>query len=149
MLDFPIWKKALIWGICLLGVLAAAPNANYTTVESANDARAAAEAGQVLSAEQQAALEAWPSWAPSSLVNLGLDLRGGAHLLVEVQVRDVYAARMEAMWPDVRDALKEIRDKVGTIRRVADGPEDVLRVRIGNRRPCRRPCRRCAACRGR
>ena len=39
---------------------------------------------------------------PSSLVNLGLDLRGGAHLLAEVQVSDVYEQRMAALWPDVR-----------------------------------------------
>ncbi len=32
----------------------------------------------------------WPTWLPSGLVEPGLDLRGGAHLLAEVQVADVY-----------------------------------------------------------
>jgi Preprotein translocase subunit SecD len=31
-------------------------------------------------------------------VNLGLDLRGGAHLLAEVAVSDVYEQRMGALW---------------------------------------------------
>ena len=73
----------------------------------------------------------WPSYLPSSLVNLGLDLRGGAHLLAEVQVADVYQARMEATWPEVRDALRPLRSTVGTIRK-QPSPVDELRVRIGD-----------------
>ena len=48
---------------------------------------------------------------PSGLVNLGLDLRGGAHLLAEVQVGDVYQSRIESMWPEVRDLLRDERDR--------------------------------------
>ena len=55
---------------------------------------------------------------PSSLVNLGLDLRGGAQLLAEVRVEDVYAHRMDALWPEVRDVLRDERDAVGAIRRI-------------------------------
>jgi protein-export membrane protein SecD len=54
----------------------------------------------------QADLDGWPGWLPSGLVNLGLDLRGGAHLLAEVQVEDVYQDRMDALWPELRDALR-------------------------------------------
>jgi hypothetical protein len=50
------------------------------------------EAAGFATVEQQAALDAWPEWLPSGIVNLGLDLRGGAHLLAEVQVSDVYKA---------------------------------------------------------
>jgi preprotein translocase subunit SecD len=63
------------------------------------------------------------------LVNLGLDLRGGAHLLAEVRVSDVYGARMEGFWPDVRDALRPERDTVGTVR-LLPSEGDELRVRI-------------------
>jgi preprotein translocase subunit SecD len=42
-------------------------------------------------------------------VNLGLDLRGGAHLLAEVRVSDVYADRIDGMWPEVRDRLRDER----------------------------------------
>jgi preprotein translocase subunit SecD len=62
---------------------------------------------------------------------LGLDLRGGAHLLGEVQVADVYKTRIEALWPEVRDALRDLRDQVGAVRR-APSPEDVLRVTLSN-----------------
>ena len=37
----------------------------------------------------------WYDWAPSDLVNLGLDLRGGAHVLVEVTLEDVYSERIQ------------------------------------------------------
>jgi hypothetical protein len=32
-------------------------------------------------------------------------------------VEDVYEARMDSLWPEVRDALRDLRDTVGTIRR--------------------------------
>ena len=122
----------LIWSVCLIGLLMALPNGFYTRVELANDARAAIELGED-TAENQALAGQWPSFLPSSLVNLGLDLRGGAHLLAEVKVEDVYEARMEALWPQVRDALRPERDTVGTIR-LQPLPEgqlkDELRVRI-------------------
>ena len=38
MLQFPLWKKLVIWGLCLLGIAAAAPNLFYDRVEQHNDA---------------------------------------------------------------------------------------------------------------
>jgi preprotein translocase subunit SecD len=131
MLDFPLWKKLIVAGICLLGVIVAFPNLFYDRVEQANDARAALEGGAEPTPELTAAAERWPAFLPSGLVNLGLDLRGGAHLLVEVRLEDVYADRLEGFWPQVRDRLRDLRDEVGTVRRV-DGPPDALRVRIGD-----------------
>ncbi len=78
----------------------------------------------------QADAGGWPSFLPSGLVNLGLDLRGGAHVLVEVQVGDVYAERMESLWPVLRDALRDVRDEVGSVRRIDSAPDE-LRIRIG------------------
>ena len=46
MLQFPTWKRVLIWGLCALGILLALPNAFYSRVEGHNDAVAAIEAGQ-------------------------------------------------------------------------------------------------------
>jgi preprotein translocase subunit SecD len=129
MLNFPLWKKILVLGICLLGLVVAFPNLFYDRVERSNDARALIEAGSSDPAlEAQAAL--WPSFLPSGLVPLGLDLRGGAHVLVEVQLQDTYADRLEGLWPTVRDRLRELRDTVGTVRRI-EGPPEELRVRIG------------------
>lgn len=130
MLQIALWKRVLIWSVCALGLLLALPNAFYPRVEAHNDAIASIEAGASGSTlEDEAAL--WPSYLPSSLVNLGLDLRGGAHLLAEVQVEDVYETRIKSLWPEVRNLLREERATVGTIRLQ---PSDVteLRVKISN-----------------
>ena len=119
----------------------AAPNLFYSRVESHNDAVKAIETSGS-TPEREAEAAQWPSWLPSDLVNLGLDLRGGAHLLAEVRVADVYAARMESLWPDVRDVLRDARDEVGTIR---------LQDRHRARQTCRcqdQYLRSCSASRG-
>ncbi|MBT2130704.1 protein translocase subunit SecD [Aliiroseovarius lamellibrachiae] len=128
MLNIATWKRLVIWGLVLLGLYFASPNGFYTRVELHNDAVKTIEATGS-NAELEADKSAWPDWAPNALVNLGLDLRGGAHLLAEVQVEDVYAARMDGMWPEVRNLLRDKRDTIGTIRR-QDGAADELRVKI-------------------
>ena len=134
-LHTPLWKRLVIWALVAIGVMMAAPNLFYGRVETRNDAvaavAAAAELGQAATAEQQAAVGSWPAWLPASLVNLGLDLRGGAHLLAEVKLADVYKQRMNTLWPEARDALKEVRDVVGPVRREASAP-DVLRISVSN-----------------
>jgi len=128
MLQIDMWKRVLIWAVCALGILCALPNGFYARVEARNDAVAALETGASGNGLEEQAAQ-WPSFLPSSLVNLGLDLRGGAHLLAEVQVADVYESRLEAMWPEVRDLLREERDTIGTIRlQKTEGAE--LRVRL-------------------
>ena len=131
MLHFSLTKKLFIWWLCFVGVLLAVPNAFYSRVELSNDMKAVQAQGVTLDAQQQADADAWPMFLPSSLVNLGLDLRGGAHLLAEVNVEEVYATRMDGYWPVVRDALREKRDTVGAVRRI-DGADNELRVRIAN-----------------
>ena len=128
MLEISAVKRILIWTVIALGLLFALPNGFYTRVEGHNDALAEIEQMGATPARQEA-VAAWPEWMPATLVNLGLDLRGGAHLLAEVHVTEVYADRMDGMWPSVRDALRDARDEVGTIRRI-DSEADVLAVRI-------------------
>jgi len=130
MLYIDLWKRIVIIGLCALGLLLALPNAFYTRVESFNDATVALEKG-VSTPENHANSTLWPSFLPSDIVNLGLDLRGGAHLLVEVKVADVYAQRMKSLWPEVRDTLRKERATVGTIR-LQDAPAGELRVKISN-----------------
>jgi preprotein translocase subunit SecD len=128
MLQIPLWRRVLIWSLVALGLWFAMPNGFYTVVEAHNDALVEIER-EGETPERLAARDAWPGWLPATLVNLGLDLRGGAHLLAEVQVEDVYADRMDGLWPDVRDALRDERATVGTIRRQNSDPAE-LRVRI-------------------
>jgi len=130
MLQIDLWKRVLIALVCATGLLLALPNAFYTRVEQVNDAAQAIELGAD-TPENQAVAGQWPSFLPSSLVNLGLDLRGGAHLLAEVQLEGVYATRMEAMWPEIRNALRSERATIGTFRQ-QPGPADQLRVRISD-----------------
>jgi preprotein translocase subunit SecD len=131
MLQIDLWKRLVILGIVALGLLLALPNGFYDRVETHNNAAAAVERGANPS-ELQEELALWPDWLPSGLVNLGLDLRGGAHLLAEVQVGDVYKARLEGMWPEVRDLLREERDRLGAIR-LQDTENAELRVRMVER----------------
>ena len=46
-----------------------------------------------------------------------------------MQVEDVYASRMDAYWPEIRDALRPERATVGTIR-LQPSPSDEVHVRI-------------------
>ena len=128
MLQIEIWKRVLIYGLVLAGLLFALPNAFYSRVESYNDAKLAIENGRDpnLFKEQH---NLWFDYLPSSLVNLGLDLRGGAHLLAEVRTADVHAQRIKSLWPDVRDVLRQKRQDIGTIR-LQDSSPGILRVKI-------------------
>lgn len=128
MLQFPLWKKLIIWGLCLLGVAAAAPNLFYDRVEQHNDAIARIEKTGVTSDADAAARGLWPGWLPSNLLSLGLDLRGGAHLLAEVKLEDVYKSRMQSLWPEMRRVLGEKRTEIGGVRKApsADGELKIL-----------------------
>ena len=128
MLQVDLWKRIAIWVAVAIGLAFAVPNAFYTRVEGHNDAAVALEGGYASDVET-AAFSAWPTWLPSNLVNLGLDLRGGAHLLAEVRVEEVHKTRLDALWPEVRDVLRAERATVGTIRLQSTG-EAELRVRI-------------------
>ncbi len=119
MLQISPAKQVMIWLTVVVGLMLAMPNGFYGRVEGHNDATA-------MGAEDNS----WPSFLPSGLVNLGLDLRGGAHLLAEVHLEDVHEARIEALWPEVRNALAEQRDIVGFVERIEGGALDVLQVRI-------------------
>ena len=126
MLQIDLWKRIVIWSLCAIGLILAVPNGFYSRVEGYNDAQKVFE----ISGVEVENAPSWPSFLPSGLVNLGLDLRGGAHLLAEVEVEDVYAARMKSLWPTLRDTLRTERATIGTIRLQQDGPGDQLRVRI-------------------
>ncbi|SEW03090.1 preprotein translocase subunit SecD [Cognatiyoonia koreensis] len=119
MMNFSAGKLILIWLTVVVGLVFAMPNTFYSRVEAHNDAIAAGVEDT-----------SWPSFLPSGVVNLGLDLRGGAHLLAEVQLEDVYDTLMTSMWPSVRDTLVAERDAVGFVQQVENAPPGVLRFTI-------------------
>ena len=53
-------------------------------------------------------VQSWPKWAQRHLV-LGLDLQGGSHLLLEVDVAAVRKEKLEQLRDDVRRVLREAR----------------------------------------
>ena len=83
MLYFAPWKITLVVILCLSGVIFTIPN--------------------LLSEKTVAVL---PSWLPHKQVNLGLDLQGGSHLLLEVEAGVVVKERLNALVDSVRDTLK-------------------------------------------
>ncbi len=87
MLYFARWKIVVILAICVLGLVYASPNFWRSDNLGTN----------------------LPSWIPHKTVNLGLDLQGGAHLLIEVQTSAVLKERLEAVEDNVRRSLRDAR----------------------------------------
>ncbi len=74
--------------ICVLGIAYAAPNFI-----------------------SRVAVESFPGFVPHKQISLGLDLQGGSHLLLEVQVSAVIKERLAGMVDGVRTTLR--KEKVG------------------------------------
>jgi protein-export membrane protein SecD len=83
VLYFATWKIALICAVCALGVLLAAPNLF----------------GPAL-------LARLPDFVPHQQVALGLDLRGGSYLLLEVDAAAAERERLNTIIDNVRHALR-------------------------------------------
>ncbi|WP_438956432.1 protein translocase subunit SecD [Cognatiyoonia sp.] len=119
MLHISATKQVMIWLTVVVGLFLALPNGFYTQVERYNDAVALGDEAT-----------GWPSFMPSGLVNLGLDLRGGAHLLAEVKVEDAQISLVEALWPEVRRALSAEMATIGPFRQSADAPVGTIRIQF-------------------
>ncbi|MAF47078.1 MAG: protein translocase subunit SecD [Rhodospirillales bacterium] len=86
MVYFSKWKIAFVLGVLALGLIFASPN---------------------LLDEKTA--EGLPTWLPHKQVNLGLDLQGGSHLLLEVDVKSVLRERLTAAVEGARAGLRRER----------------------------------------
>jgi preprotein translocase subunit SecD len=78
MMYFTRLKSAIILGVCLLGAILCIPNL----------------------------MSAPASWLPWRQVHLGLDLRGGSYLLLEVDLKTVVKDRLEGLLDSVRQSLR-------------------------------------------
>ncbi len=109
MLQFPPWKVALISLTLLAGALMALPNAfsnSFLGVVPERPASPTADQLAEYNAERAAAEESWwPGFLPSGKVNLGLDLRGGVYLLMEIDPETVVTNRLTVFSADIEDAL--------------------------------------------
>jgi preprotein translocase subunit SecD len=90
MLNLPRWKVILILGISVFGFVLALPNILPQQVR-----------------------DAYPSWFPANTVVLGLDLQGGSHLLLEVDMKTVVQDMADSMADGVRDVLR--KQKIGYV----------------------------------
>ncbi len=91
MLEFPRWKTVSLSLTLLFGVLLSIPS--------------------LLPEQTQNAY--WPSFLPNEEVNLGLDLAGGSHLLLEADPADIIEKQTENMEESVRNALKNANPTIG------------------------------------
>src|SRR5579872_918947 len=84
------WKIFLIIAVCALGVLYSAPN--------------------LLGKQRAEWLQAHtPSFFPNQTVNLGLDLRGGSYLLLEVAIDTVIEERLQGLVDQTRAELRKAK----------------------------------------
>ncbi len=84
MLEFPRWKVTLLWLVVAIGVLLSIPSLIASTPLAGK----------------------WPAWLPQYKINLGLDLAGGSHLLLEADAGDMEKQRLQAKEDEVATELR-------------------------------------------
>jgi preprotein translocase subunit SecD len=101
MMYFSRMKTTLILGVCLLGMLLGVPNL----------------------------FPAPAAWMPWRTVHLGLDLRGGSYLLLEVDMNAVVKERLDSLADGVRQALRSGQIFYQTLEPQPDQNRVLLRLR--------------------
>ncbi|MDA0998850.1 MAG: protein translocase subunit SecD [Proteobacteria bacterium] len=84
MVQFPTWKKILVALVALFAVFFTAPNF-----------------------VDEKTIAGLPDWVPVKRINLGLDLRGGSHLLLEVDIQSVMNEYLDGLTDSVRGVLRK------------------------------------------
>ena len=108
MVHFQRWKIALVIAVILLGVILSLPN--------------------LFSAER---LQGLPDWLPKNQVNLGLDLQGGSHLLLEVDLNALEAEHVETLLDGIRTELR--RAQIGYVNLAVKGSAATVEIRDAGR----------------
>ena len=104
MIYFSKWKIIFILVVCVLGLGFSAPN--FLDGKTA---------------------EGLPDWLPHKQVSLGLDLQGGSHLLLEVDVDSVMKEHLESMIDSMRTELRKARIRYGGLGISGDESKVVIR----------------------
>ena len=89
MLDFPRWRVWMLSLMVLAGVMLAIPSVLPTSIR--------AQVAQYL---------------PTPTINLGLDLAGGSHILLEADTSQLAETRLEALEDSVRSAMRRADPRI-------------------------------------
>ncbi len=106
MLYFAKWKILLIIAVSVAGLIYTVPN--FFDREFA---------------------DGLPDWLPHKQINLGLDLQGGSHLLLEVDTDAVVQERLQSLVETARAELRKARIGYTGGLGVTDGKKIIVRVR--------------------
>jgi preprotein translocase subunit SecD len=68
----------------------------------------------------------WTKFLPSEKINLGLDLRGGMHLLLEVETQKAVESALDKYASDIKDALAKKEIPARQVERTPDGKISVV-----------------------
>jgi preprotein translocase subunit SecD len=89
MLDFPRWRVWMLNALILLAFLVAIP-----------------------SFLPKSLYDRIPGWVPKETINLGLDLAGGSHILLEADRAQLERDRLERLEDDVRQAMRRAEPRI-------------------------------------
>ena len=103
MLHFSRFKIGFVVLVCLMGVLATLPN---------------------FFSEQT--LKSWPTFLPHKQLSLGLDLKGGAHLLLQMDSDELRKDWLKSLRGDVRKQLRDARIRYTGLGQT----KDMVRVKL-------------------
>lgn len=114
MLEFPRWRKIWLWALTLAVAACAIPS--FFAIANIP----------------------FPRSLPDPTVNLGLDLAGGSHILLEAQPAQVAAQRLENLEESVRTAMRDASPEIrigdlstrgGRLSFMLDDPSEIDRAR--------------------
>ena len=92
MIHIARWKIILILAVCAFGIFYSLPNV-------------------IGAGARESMAKHLPSFLPSKTINLGLDLQGGSHLLLQVDLDNVVEERAEGILRSLRPELR--KEKIG------------------------------------
>ncbi|MGB2439463.1 MAG: protein translocase subunit SecD [Candidatus Puniceispirillaceae bacterium] len=104
MLQFETWKKAIVLLLVAIGILYALPN-----LFSRGDDKGG------------------PAFIPGQAINLGLDLQGGSHLLLQADLNAVIAERMVGVQENLRLAFRAEKIRFRNLKAEKDSVSFALR----------------------
>lgn len=105
MLKLPRWRVILVIIFSVLGIVFALPNALPPNVR-----------------------EHLPTWLPHQVLNLGLDLQGGSHLLLEVDLDTLKHNRLDQIADEMAQSLRQAEPAIRYTGRGVAG--DAARIRL-------------------